>query len=365
MPQVSVVVPTLSEAGNIRELHARIARGLEGEDWELIVVDDDSPDGTAQVVRSLAQSDARVRLIHRIGRRGLTSAVIEGALSSSAPLLAVMDADLQHDTTILPELIREVRSRGLDLAIGSRYADGGSTGQWRRRRRLLSRFGARLARGLVPADLHDPMSGYFVVQGELLRHSARKLSGVGCKVLLDLFASADRPLRYVEVPYTFGRRAHGESKLDSLVVWEYLMLIADKRLGRLVPPRLLLFAVVGGSGVLVHYAVLVLLFLATGVRFAIAQAAAAGAAMTSNFFLNNLFTYRDRRLHGMGLARGLASFYAVCSLGALANVGVAAYAFARRTEWALSAAAGIVVGTLWNYLATSRVTWRAGRADGA
>jgi len=365
MPQISVVVPTLSEAENIRELHARIVRSLAGEDWELIVVDDDSPDGTADVVRSLAQEDARVRLIHRIGRRGLTSAVIEGALSSTAPIIAVMDADLQHDAAILPDLIREVRSKGLDLAIGSRYIDGGSTGVWRRRRLLMSRLGTVLARGLVPAGLRDPMSGYFVVRGELLRESSRKLSGLGYKVLLDLFASAGRPLRYAEVPYVFGRRSHGESKLDSLVVWEYLMLLADKRFGRVLPPRLILFAVVGGSGVVVHYALLTILYLGNGVRFAIAQAAAATAAMTSNFFLNNFFTYRDRRLHGLGLLRGLASFYAVCSLGALANIGVAAYAFARRTEWALSAGAGILVGTLWNYLATSRVTWRTGRADGA
>lgn len=365
MPDISVIVPTLSEAGNIVELHARLAHSLAEEDWELVFVDDDSPDGTAEVIRSLTQRDARVRLIQRVGRRGLTSAVIEGALSSSAPLLAVMDADLQHDESILPALIAAVRSRGLDLAIGSRYVDGGGTGQWRRRRAALSRLGVRLARGLAPPELRDPMSGFFVVRGPLLRQVARRLSGYGYKVLLDLFASAGRPLRYVEVPYTFRRRAHGESKLDSLVAWEYLMLLADKRFGRILPPRLLLFTVVGGSGVIVHYTVLSGLFFAVGVRFAIAQAAAAGAAMTSNFFLNNLLTYRDRRLHGAGLVRGLASFYAVCSLGALANVGVAAYAFARETEWAISAAAGIVVGTLWNYLATARFTWRTGRSEGA
>ncbi len=365
MPQISVIVPTLSEAENILELHARLARSLDGEDWEVIFVDDDSPDGTAAIVRDLAQRDRRVRVIQRIGRRGLSSAVIEGALSSSAPLLAVLDADLQHDTAILPDLIREVRSHNLDLAVGSRYVDGGSTGVWRRERELLSRLGTRLARGLAPAQLRDPMSGYFVVRADVLRGTARRLSGLGYKILLDLFASADRPLKFAEVPYTFAARMHGESKLDSLVVWEYLMLLADKRFGRFIPPRLLLFAVVGGSGVVVHYAVLTLLFLAAGIRFTLAQAAAAGAAMTSNFFLNNLLTYRDRRLKGASLARGLASFYAVCSLGALANIGLAAYAFAQRTQWALSAAAGIVVGTLWNYLATSRITWRAGRGEGA
>ncbi|MGB6451357.1 MAG: glycosyltransferase family 2 protein [Steroidobacteraceae bacterium] len=365
MPEISVVVPTLSEAENVLELHARLARSLAAEDWELIFVDDDSPDGTADMVRELAQRDPRVRCIQRIGRRGLSSAVVEGALSSSAPLLAVMDGDLQHDESILPTLIGELRSRGLDLAIGSRYVEGGSTGEWRRSRVRMSRLAARLARGLVPSDLRDPMSGFFVVRSSVVRETARRLSGYGYKVLLDLFASAPRPLRYVEVPYVFGPRRRGESKLDSLVVWENLMLLADKRFGRVVPPRLLLFAVVGGSGVVTHYAVLSLLYLGVGARFAVAQASAAAVAMTSNFFLNNLLTYRDKRLHGSRLLRGLASFYVVCSLGALANIGIAAYVFAQRTGWALSAAAGILVGLLWNYLATARFTWRAGHKEGA
>ncbi len=365
MPEISVVVPTFSEVENVEELHARLAHCLEGEDWELIFVDDDSPDGTADVVRQLAQRDRRVRCIQRIGRRGLSSAVVEGALSSSAPLIAVMDADLQHDESILPALIGKVRAHGLDLAVGTRYAEGGGTGLWTGHRKWMSRIATRFARGLAPQDLSDPMSGYFVVRSSVLRESARRLSGYGYKILLDLLASAGRPLKYIEVPYVFGERRHGESKLDSLVVWEYLMLLADKRIGRFVPPRLISFALVGGSGVAVHFAVLSVLYLGVGVRFTIGQAAAACAAMTSNFFLNNLLTYRDRRLHGLGLLRGLASFYVVCSLGALANIGIASYAFAQQAEWAVSAAAGIVVGTLWNYLATARFTWRASRVEGA
>ncbi len=365
MPEVSIVVPTFSEAGNVHELHARLAACLNGEDWELIFVDDDSPDGTADVARELAQRDRRVRCIQRIGRRGLSSAVVEGALSSSAPLIAVMDGDLQHDPSILPLLIGKVRAHGLDLAIGSRYAAGGSTGDWAGSRKWMSRVATRLAQGLAPEELTDPMSGYFVVRSSLVRETARKLSGYGYKILLDLLASAGRPLKLAEVPYVFRERLRGESKLDSLVVWEYLMLLADKRFGHILPPRLIFFALVGGSGVAVHFAVLSALYLGAGMPFAAAQAAAAWAAMTSNFFLNNLFTYRDRRLKGWAVLRGLVSFYVVCSLGALANIGVASYAFAQRTEWAISAAAGIVVGTLWNYLATARLTWRTGRVEGA
>ena len=365
MPEISVVVPTFSEAENVEELHTRLARSLEGEDWELIIVDDDSPDGTAEVARRLAQRDHRVRCIQRIGRRGLSSAVVEGALSSSAPLVAVMDGDLQHDEAVLPALIGTMRAHGLDLAIGSRYAAGGSTGEWAGSRKWMSRFATRLARGLAPQDLSDPMSGFFVVRSSLVRESARRLSGYGYKILLDLIASAGRPLKHTEVPYVFRERSRGESKLDSLVMWEYLMLLADKRFGRIVPPRLVSFALVGGSGVAVHFAVLSVFYLGLAITFPLAQTAAALGAMTSNFFLNNLLTYRDRRLHGLGLLRGLLSFYVVCSLGALANIGVASYAFAQRTQWAVSAVAGIVVGTLWNYLATARFTWRASRVEGA
>jgi dolichol-phosphate mannosyltransferase len=361
MPEISIVVPTFSEADNLAELYARVSAALGSESWELIFVDDDSPDGTADLARRLSNQDQRVRCIQRIGRRGLATAVVEGALSSSAPFVAVMDADLQHDETLLPVMLRELRSRELDIVVGSRYVAGGDTGEWSERRRTISRIAGRLAKGLVPENLRDPMSGFFAMRTEALRESARRLSGYGYKILLDLFVSARQPLRFAEIPYTFKPRIHGESKLDSLVAWEYLMLLVDKRIGHIISPRLLFFLVVGGSGVALHYAVLSTLYLGLGLPFAAAQLAGTILAMTSNFFLNNLFTYRDQRLRGARLLRGLLSFYAVCGLGALANLGVAAYAFSQKVEWALSAAAGIVVGTLWNYLATARFTWGSRR----
>jgi dolichol-phosphate mannosyltransferase len=357
MPEISIVVPTFSEAENIAELHARLSAVLASESWELIFVDDDSPDGTADLVRALSREDQRVRCIQRIGRRGLSTAVVEGALSSSAPYVAVMDADLQHDESILPAMLHELRSRNLDIVVGSRYVAGGGTGDWAESRKTISRIASRMAKGLVPEDLRDPMSGFFAVRSEALRDAARRLSGYGYKILLDLFVSAGRPLRFAEVPYTFKPRVHGQSKLDSLVAWEYLMLLVDKRIGHIIAPRLLFFLLVGGSGVALHYLVLSTLYLALAVPFALAQLAGTVLSMTSNFFLNNLFTYRDQRLRGVKLVRGLLSFYAVCGLGALANIGIAAFAFSKNIEWALSAAAGIVVGTLWNYLATARFTW--------
>src|SRR4051812_39513945 len=192
MPEISIVVPTFSEAENVTELYTRISAAMGSESWELIFVDDDSPDGTADLARQLSNQDQRVRCIQRIGRRGLSTAVVEGALSSSAPFVAVMGAGLQHDEALLPTMLQELRSGNLDVVVGSRYAAGGGTGDWSESRKAISRLASRMARGLVPENLHDPMSGFFAVRSEALRDAARRLSGYGYKVLLDLFVSAGR-----------------------------------------------------------------------------------------------------------------------------------------------------------------------------
>ena len=168
-----------------------------------------------------------------------------------------------------------------------------------------------------------------MLRREVLEEALRRLSAQGFKILVDILASSQRPLRFRELPYEFRERHRGESKLDTLVAWEYMMLIADKLIGHIVPVRFALFALVGGVGLFIHMAVLWFALTVVGVAFDPAQASAAVAAMTSNFFVNNLFTYRDRRLHGLGLQRGLFTFYAICALGAVANVGIAGYVFSR------------------------------------
>ncbi len=185
----------------------------------------------------------------------------------------------------------------------------------------------------------------------------RSLSGQGFKILLDLFASSPRPLAFAEVPLTFRQRLHGESKLDAMVVWEYLMLLLEKLVGPAVPVRFLLFSLIGGLGVGTH---LLTLWFGTHVllaAFPVAQAAATIVAMTGNFLLNNLFTYRDRRLRGRRLWQGLISFYAVCGAGAAANVGVAAHLAQDHHAWWLAGIAGAAVSVVWNYAMSSIFTW--------
>ena len=362
MPQLSIVVPTFNEAGNVAVLRERVAAALPGVDWELIFVDDDSPDGTAETLFEMAQQDRRVRCMLRIGRRGLASACIEGLLAASSPVVAVIDGDLQHDETLLPRMLQRLRDENLDVVVGSRYVAEGSIGGWQRSRARASRLATRLSRGVLKtgeAELHDPMSGFFMLEREVLLRCVRAgMSGIGFKILLDLFASSPVPLRFEELPYTFRARHAGQSKLDANVAWEYLLMLLDRACGRVLPIRFIAFSLVGAFGLGVHMAVLGLLHAAGHADFVAAQTGATLVAMSSNFVLNNLFTYRDMRLRGWGLLRGWLSFVAACSLGALANVGIATWLFQHQGGWIASAVAGVLVGAVWNYAVTALYTWR-------
>ncbi|MEW6167313.1 MAG: glycosyltransferase family 2 protein [Pseudomonadota bacterium] len=359
MPELTVVVPTFNEADNLSPLVGELTRALDGIDWEVLFVDDDSPDGTAERARALAQQNRHVRCLQRIGRRGLAGACIEGMLASSAPFLAVMDGDLQHDPALLRPMLEALRGGQADIVVGSRHLAGGGPGDFPTHRRWLSRAGERLSRAVLKTRLSDPMSGFFMLTRPALMACLRNgVSAIGYKLLVDLLASAPPPLRAVELPYTFRSRMAGHSKLDSKVVLDYLALLAEKRLGRFVPVRFLAFSAVGGLGVGVHLAVLWAAFRGLDLGFVPAQVLATLGAMTFNYVLNNSLTYRDRRLRGWRFVGGWLSFTLACSVGALANVGIAAYLYQRETFWIASALSGVLVGAVWNYAVTSVYTWR-------
>lgn len=355
--ELAIIIPTFNEAENVPKLLALLNEALRGIVWEAIFVDDNSADGTADLIRSIGRHNIRVRVLERLGRRGLSTAVIEGMMATSAPVLAVIDADLQHDETLLPRLYAAVRA-GADLAVGSRYVGSGGVGEWDERRHSVSRGATWLAQRILKTSLSDPMSGFFVISRDALRASLPRLSGGGFKILLDIAASAPMPLKVVELPYVFRTRVAGESKLGTMVMAEYLKLLADKAIGHLVPIRLLMFIIVGSIGVAVHLGILGGLLLTGAVSFALAQAIAVWGAMTFNFGLNNIFTYSDRRLRGVRMITGLVSFYAVCLIGAAANVGVGAYIHGDDHSWWLAGVAGALIGAVWNFAASSAITWR-------
>ncbi len=358
-PELSIIVPTFNERDNIVRLTELLEMCLVDVQWEMIVVDDDSPDGTADLVRLIARSNHRIRCLQRIGRRGLSSACIEGMLCSSAPYLAVMDGDLQHDERLLLDMLRHLKQENYDIVVGSRYIAGGSIGEWKGVRAWISRCATLLSRPLIPVGLTDPMSGFFALRREVFDGLVRRTSGLGFKLLLDFFASSPHPIKFKELAYEFRTRQAGESKVDSQVAWDYFMLLLDKSVGRFVPVRLFTFALIGCSGVLLHFGVLLLFYQGLAWPFAWGQGAATLMAMTSNFFLNNVITYRDQRLRGWQWVRGWLSFVLVCSIGAVGNVGVASFLFTQEFNWGLAALAGIAVGTVWNYAVTSSYTWNA------
>ncbi|MES2057511.1 MAG: glycosyltransferase family 2 protein [Pseudomonadota bacterium] len=358
--ELAVVIPTFNEVGNVPLLIAKLDAALQGRIWEAVFVDDNSPDGTAQAAREIARSDRRVRVIQRIGRRGLSSACIEGMCATAAPVVAVIDGDLQHDEMILPQMLDALqKDETLDVVIGSRFVDGGGTGDWDRDRVAKSAFATKLSRQVLKADLSDPMSGFFMIRTQIVRDLAPHLNAIGFKILLDLMTGSTRALKFLELPYTFRVRTEGESKLDYVVAMEYLIAIYDRMFGRVIPVRFAMFSGIGALGAGVHFLVLGLLFKELGTSFIGATIAATVAAMTFNFFLNNALTYRDSRLKGAKeLFDGWISFCVVCSVGAVANVGVAAFLYdARADTWAFSALAGILVSAVWNYALSSRFTW--------
>lgn len=369
--ELAVVLPTFNERNNVATMVERLDAALKGIGWEAIFVDDNSPDGTSDEARRISLRDPRVRCIQRIGRRGLASAAIEGMCATAAPVVAVMDADHQHDPELLPKMLQAVQSGEYDVAYASRFAEGASTEAWGRPDRVkASGIANKIANRVTGVELSDPMSGYFMLRTDLLRADAHRLSGVGFKILLDILATVDRPLRVKEFPLNFAARAEGESKLDQTVVFEFLIGLYDKWLGRIIPTRFALFGTVGAMGVVVQLAALwVMLQVILGERFVygnwsenakfnIANTLAAVIAMTFNFVLNNELTYSDKRLRGFGpLVRGWAQFGVTCSLGLLTNVGSAAMLKTMGFHDVVAVVTGIILGSVWNFALSSKFVW--------
>ena len=354
---LTIVVPTLNERDNVEPLVARIGQALDGIAWDIIFVDDDSSDGTLDVLHRLARRDERIRYIQRIGRRGLSSACLEGMAASSAPYLAVIDADLQHDETLLPDMYARLRRGDTDLVVASRYLEGGGIGEWSKARWRLSQLSTVLSRLILRTSLTDPLSGFFMLTRKLRDRAMRRVSGRGFKILLDIVGSVKGPVRSIELPYSFGVRHAGESKLDTLVVYEFALVLAHKLLGRTVPVRFVMFVAVGALGAIVHLGLLGYLFLIAAMSFAWAQTIATIAAMILNFSLNNVFTYRDERLAGLSYALGLALFLLICSVGAFANIRIAEYLFSSGIPWWAAGLLGATVGAVWNFAVSSTFVW--------
>jgi len=361
-PTLSVVVPTYRESDNVPVLFERLKTALDGLPWEMIVVDDDSPDHTYDVAFALAAEDARLRCLRRVHRSGLAGAVIEGWLSSSADFVAVIDGDLQHDERILPNMYAALAAKRGDLVIGTRMADETIPAGLSPARQRLSNLGAWFFQRIAGIHVTDPMSGFFMTRRDIVARLAPRLSPDGFKILVDVILSAEGTLKIVESPYVFRQRQAGESKLSPLVGLDFLGLVAHHASGGVLPTRFVLFALIGGVGLVVHLLLLSVIIAVMGDSgFGRGQIVATVGAMASNFVLNNEITYRSMRYSGVSIVRGFVIFSALCSVGAIANINIASWLFQSREVWWAAGLAGALVGVVWNYAASNTFVWRRRR----
>jgi dolichol-phosphate mannosyltransferase len=356
-PELSIIVPTFNERVNVPILVERLSRLLVSCDWEIVFVDDNSPDGTAAAARAIGETDSRVRCIRRVGRRGLAGACLEGMLASQARYVAVMDADLQHDEALLVPMLDNLRGGRADLVVASRYLDGGSATGLSKQRSRVSRWSNALVRHLLGIELTDPMSGHFMIRRDTFEALAPAISSQGFKILLDMLSTAGGRLRTIELPSAFRERQHGESKLDSKIALDFAALVTAKLTNDAVSARFLMFCLVGLTGIAVHLSILSVL-LATALSFGAAQALATVGAIAWNFVLNNLFTYRDQRLTGWHFLTGLVRFQVICAIGAISNVGIATWIYDYDNVWWIAGLGGAAIGTVWNFVVSAAFVWR-------
>ena len=360
-PTLSIIVPTYQESANIPILFERVKATLNGSPWEMIVVDDDSPDRTSNVAFALAAKDNRLRCLRRVNRSGLAGAVMEGWMSSSADFVAVIDGDLQHDESVLRTMYQALAKGCGDLVIGTRLREerGGSLPPARQR---LSDMGAWFFRLIAGAAVTDPMSGFFMIRRDIVSRLAPRLSPDGFKILVDVILSAGGDLNIIEVPYRFRKRNAGESKLTALVGIDFLGLVVHHLTAGILPVRFVLFAMVGVTGLGVHITALsAVLHWFRMLTFDSGQLVATILAMASNFILNNEITYRPYRYRGLGLMAGFVAFALGCSVGALANIDVASWLYAANQTWWAAGLAGALLSVVWNYAVSTNLIWRPGR----
>jgi dolichol-phosphate mannosyltransferase len=362
--RLSVILPTYNEAKNLAELVPQLVELLREIRHEIIVVDDDSPDGSWRVAEALGDRFAEVRVLRRVGRRGLASAAIEGFLAAKGAVLAVADADGQHDFRLLPELMAAVEG-GADVAVASRYVPGASVGAWDERRYALSLLATRLAQGLCRVPVADPMSGFFATRRATFQETLPRLNPVGFKMLLDLLSHLPAGAVVREIPLRFGSRLHGESKLSRLVQLQFLEYVYDVTFGRWVPLIFVKYCAVGALGVLVNAAAFWVASALLGpvaeetlAGFSVAVLLAIETAIVFNFLLNNAWTFSQVRLAGWRVVTGFLRYNAACLLGALANYAVAGLLFTSGWSRGLAVVAGALVGAAWNYTMSRAITWR-------
>ena len=360
-PTLSIVIPTYNEKDNISRILERLKKVLKSITYEVIFIDDNSPDGTAEVIKDRIKNSSKIHLIHRIGRKGLAGAVIEGVFAANADLVAVMDCDLQHDETKLLDMIDLFsKNNSLDIVIGSRFTETGEISEkaFSKMRELGSKATTLIIKKVLNIASTDPLSGFFMVKKKSFLKSSENLQTQGFKVLADFLATSGKNIEIKEIGYSFKNRIAGESKMNFLTALELIGLVLSQILKGRVSIRFILFCMVGLSGIFVQLLITGLAMLLIN-QFPTSQTLGIVVAMTSNYFLNNIITFQERKLKSLDLIRGLFSFYLICSLGAFTNIAIATYVFGFSSNWLISSFIGACFGAVWNFTLTSIFTWKS------
>jgi len=350
--RVSVIVPTYNERENLAELVDRIGKALSGRDYEVIIVDDNSPDGTWRLAEKLSQKYP-IRVIRRTRERGLSSAVIRGFKEANGDVFVVMDADLQHPPEVIPKLLKAIES-GADVAIASRYIEGGGVKNWYWYRKLISKAAIMISRVALPRirNIKDPMSGFFAVRKEVV--DGIELNPIGFKILLEILIKG-KYSKVMEVPFVFGLRKAGKSKLSGKTMINYVkhVLRLMKWSGEL--DRLVKFSIVGTSGILVNEGILYGLVRFFGWNKILANIPATELAILNNFLWNDLWTFKD--LRKKPLLKRLFSFHVAALLGAGVQLAVYTLLLYIGIYYLIANLVGIGLSFVVRFLFNREVTW--------
>jgi dolichol-phosphate mannosyltransferase len=357
---LTVVVPCFNERDNIDYLIAGfISADSQGRMSNVIFVDDDSPDGSSEYIKNLEVDSFHVSCIRRVGRTGLSSAVIEGILLADSEYVAVMDGDGQHDPIDLISMFGRMQLEGHQFIIGSRFIDESLVQGHSGFRYVISKIGIRISNNILGRSLTDPLTGFFIFKRSIFIESIRGIRPTGFKILLELlYLLKNVNISVVEHPIAFKSRFSGKSKLDTMVILEFVEQMLGFMTKGLFPVNFLGFALVGASGIAFHFAVLSLLYFIIDRSFLFSQFAATFAAIVFNFYLNNQLTFRKSRLNDKDWFKGCRNFIFICSIGAIVNIGVADYLFGHQVPWWLAALFGIGAGGIFNFSLAKNYVWK-------
>ncbi len=316
--ELTVVIPTLNEEKNIPIIFEKVSNALKGVNWEMVIVDDNSTDRSPEVMREMTQKHHNFRFIRRIGRSGLSTACTEGMLSSAAPVIAVMDADGQHDETKLQTMLGLIQGDSADVVVGSRFKEGAELEAFSNFRTKLSLYSNTLAQKLFNLPLKDSMGNFFMLRQTVLEEAAPHLCGRGQKLLFDILLVGPKDVRVAEVPIVFGVREHGDSKLSPLAAIDFGLQMWDRKFGQIFPTKAVIdiCSILGFTliSTLIQWAIMKISYAMSGTfpNAALILPFATVPSIALSYRIQRALTAKRKRTKGWGMVKEFLAYAAIC-----------------------------------------------------